>query len=424
MSKLSFSLSMIVMILSLGPSSAFGAGTRKDDAKKHFSTGLSLLEVEDFNGAALEFETSTQLYPTKNGLFNLANCYKALHRYGEALDTIETLKKSFANELDNEWKSEIDNFTAALKKIVAHLQIDVNVDGATIYVNGTQVGVSPLPKKIIGGPGLYKISVEKKRFQPQTKEIQLISGQNKQAHFELISAFGELKLQVAPRGATIFVDNEKIGIAPIINELALPTGDHFVKVEKNGHASQEKEVRILPGSQTQLNISLQVSSRKTSTVLPPPQTRELSTALAFESKPTQASTALSPKAKRLKIMGITSIVIGAVAAGTGGALFIVSGNKQQEYDKLKRDYDRALETLENTETPTATQLNDVQNISDAMNSEKRQKESLISGGAVSMICAGAFLTTGIVLLVRSKKIDHHKNETHAIVSPFGLEFPF
>ncbi|MBW2277998.1 MAG: hypothetical protein JRF63_10925, partial [Deltaproteobacteria bacterium] len=57
------------------------------EAKTHFQTGVALLKAENYTGAAVEFEASVALYPTANVIFNLANCYQALHRYADALDT-------------------------------------------------------------------------------------------------------------------------------------------------------------------------------------------------------------------------------------------------------------------------------------------------------------------------------------------------
>ena len=52
----------------------------KAEAEKHFKAGLTLQKADDFDAAAAAFEKSISLYATKGGLYNLANCYRALHR--------------------------------------------------------------------------------------------------------------------------------------------------------------------------------------------------------------------------------------------------------------------------------------------------------------------------------------------------------
>lgn len=46
----------------------------KELGQKHFKAGVSLLKAEEYAAAALSFEASFEAYPTKNALFNLANC--------------------------------------------------------------------------------------------------------------------------------------------------------------------------------------------------------------------------------------------------------------------------------------------------------------------------------------------------------------
>jgi tetratricopeptide (TPR) repeat protein len=106
-------------------------GDDKTGAKKHFDAGLSLLEAEDFAGAAAEFDASVKLFPTKNGLFNLANCLKALHQYDEALAQVARLKELFANNLDAELKAVVANLEAEIRAVVAELTIQVD-PGLTI----------------------------------------------------------------------------------------------------------------------------------------------------------------------------------------------------------------------------------------------------------------------------------------------------
>jgi tetratricopeptide (TPR) repeat protein len=78
----------------------------KEEAKQLFDAGLKLMHLDDFAGASANFERSAVLYPTQNSLFNLANCYKALQRYGDVLAVIERLKRDFAGKLKPEIKGQ------------------------------------------------------------------------------------------------------------------------------------------------------------------------------------------------------------------------------------------------------------------------------------------------------------------------------
>ncbi len=148
----------------------------KERAKKHFQAGLMLLDTESYGSAAKEFESSVALYPTKNGYFNLANCYLALQRYQEALETINKLKIEFYQELDKGWQKEIAKLELKLEKSAVKLAIHVNVDGATIQVDGEPRGESPLEEPLLVGPGEHQIQVFAKLYQDETRTVILEPG--------------------------------------------------------------------------------------------------------------------------------------------------------------------------------------------------------------------------------------------------------
>ena len=70
----------VAVLVACASWSALAGG--KEEAKQLFDAGLKLMHLDDFSGASANFERSVALYPTQNSLFNLANCYKALQRYG------------------------------------------------------------------------------------------------------------------------------------------------------------------------------------------------------------------------------------------------------------------------------------------------------------------------------------------------------
>ncbi len=229
--------------------------TGQETARKHFENGLVLLQTEDFAGAAAEFEASVKLYPTKNGLFNLANCYKALHRYGDALETVEQLKLDFKNNLDNEWLAEVDTFERTLKSIMAALFVQVNEEGATILVDGKAAGTSPMADALLLGPGDHEITVSKEGFSSLKRTVKLVSGKKNIEHFELSSAATRLTIHANVTGATVTVDGEPFGATPITDH-PISDGDHLIRVEHPKYATLEKRVVVLAGKTTTTDVSL------------------------------------------------------------------------------------------------------------------------------------------------------------------------
>ncbi|MDJ0762840.1 MAG: PEGA domain-containing protein [Myxococcota bacterium] len=178
---LSLSFGLIILLVS----QLSYAGNKKE-AKKHFKAGLALTEAEDYDAAAAEFERSVDIYATKNALFNLANCYKALHRYADALQTITQLEAKFGNKLDREWRKEIDTFVETIRTMTAELQVSVNVDEANVVIDGREVGQSPFKDPLILAPGDHQIAVSKSGFETIERSVKLSSQERTVERFEMV----------------------------------------------------------------------------------------------------------------------------------------------------------------------------------------------------------------------------------------------
>jgi hypothetical protein len=77
------------------------------------------MRMDDFGGATADFERSVGLYPTQNSLFNLANCYKAVRRYTDALDVLARLRRQFGDRLKPEVKEAADRQEQEIQSLVA-----------------------------------------------------------------------------------------------------------------------------------------------------------------------------------------------------------------------------------------------------------------------------------------------------------------
>jgi hypothetical protein len=124
----------------------------------------------------VELESSVSLYPTKNGLFNLANCYKALHRYSEALAAYERLREEFGGKLDREMTALVKSDLEQIRELVGEVEVYVDQSSATVYVDGSQVGQSPLSAPLILGPGEHTIRATLGGYGDAEKTVQVASG--------------------------------------------------------------------------------------------------------------------------------------------------------------------------------------------------------------------------------------------------------
>jgi len=136
------------------------AGSDVEQARKHFSQGLKLYKDGDFDAALVQFERAYVSKPNFKVLYNIAQCHFELHEYVEARDALSRYLKDGDGNVDAERKSAVENDLAELERRIAHVKLTVNVDGATVYVDGKRVGVTPLGSPIDVSEGQRTISIE------------------------------------------------------------------------------------------------------------------------------------------------------------------------------------------------------------------------------------------------------------------------
>lgn len=169
---------------------AGGAAAAQDKAaaKKNFDNGVELMGLEDFAGAAVEFEASVRVYTTRSAMFNLAMCYKALHRYGPALETFRSVLKTFGDEMNAEMKKEVRDNIAAINKLIGEVEVHTSVPGALVLVDGLQSGTTPLSGPLVLGAGEHRIRVSLQGYADQERAVTLVSGGREVVSFELAPA--------------------------------------------------------------------------------------------------------------------------------------------------------------------------------------------------------------------------------------------
>ncbi|HUT78038.1 MAG TPA: PEGA domain-containing protein [Polyangia bacterium] len=142
------------------------------------------MDNEDYAAAAAEFELSVRIFPTKMGLFNLANCYKALNRYGDSLDTLVRLEAEFAGNLGG-LAGEVATMKNTIEGMVGQLDVNVDRDGATIRVDGAEVGVSPLPKPLVLAPGDHVVEARYPGSADASQTVRIVSREKLEVSFVL-----------------------------------------------------------------------------------------------------------------------------------------------------------------------------------------------------------------------------------------------
>jgi hypothetical protein len=139
-------------------------------------------------------------------MFNLANCYKTLQRYDEALNTLALLRGEFGAALDDEYEDTVAALEAEINGLVAHLSIKATEDGAVLLIDGEQVGISPLSKPLLVGPGVHDLEATLEGFKTSKRKVKLASGDE-------LTVLLVLEKEAPATGAQVGADDE--GLSPL-----------------------------------------------------------------------------------------------------------------------------------------------------------------------------------------------------------------
>src|SRR4051812_23010523 len=142
------------------PQPATGEVNELELARQHFTQGTKLYKDGDFDAALVQFERAYEVKPNYKVLYNIGQAYFQLRQYVEARDAMDRYIREGGNQVDAERLAQVNKDIADLQKRIARVRISVNVEGASVLVDGKKQGVTPLPGPIDVSEGQRTVSIE------------------------------------------------------------------------------------------------------------------------------------------------------------------------------------------------------------------------------------------------------------------------
>jgi hypothetical protein len=140
---------------------------------------------------------------------------------------------------------EIGRFARPLARLPegdAGLFVTSEPRGARLVVDGVPVGSTPEAGPLMLAPGRYRIELRTEGFLPETRSVELQTGQTRFVHVVLTAiSGGSVRVQARPE-ARVSLDGDPVGRTPITVP-ALP-GRHVVVLERDGFAPERLEVPV------------------------------------------------------------------------------------------------------------------------------------------------------------------------------------
>ncbi|MBI5489644.1 MAG: PEGA domain-containing protein [Deltaproteobacteria bacterium] len=229
----------------------------REQAAQHFQSGVSLMQNDNWEAALLEFERSLELFPTRNALFNLGMCQKALFRYVVATRTFERFLELYREVPEAAPQIQaVNDAMQELRGLRASISVDVNVAGAEIRIDDQPVGSAPLIDPIAVDPGRRTVEARLDGYGGAPQIVTVTSGETVAVHVVLteIARIGRVRVEANVPGAEVWVDDALLGAVPYRGDLA--EGEHTIEVRAPGYETQTQTVAVATGDERIVTVSL------------------------------------------------------------------------------------------------------------------------------------------------------------------------
>lgn len=213
-----------MVVLWLGASHLAVAQQEDDEAKKRFLQGVALFQDEHYEGALVEFQASYDANPKWGLHYNLGLTLQALHRYVEAAEQFELYLEKGGDEIEPDRRVEVEEILDDLQSVIGKLDVNCDVEGADVYLDGEKVATTPLDAPIRTDVGEYQVVVEKPGFVEFTVKVSVPGNASVTVDVQMTEVTPEeepVPEEPAPEEPAPEPQSRKLGKGPFVAMLVL-----------------------------------------------------------------------------------------------------------------------------------------------------------------------------------------------------------
>jgi PEGA domain len=234
------------------------------EALARYNTGAELYGSgkEHAASARSEFLRSFELSKNPRLLFNVAVCEKDLGRFHKSIAYLEQEVELGKTSLPREELDKARGFADGLRPLVGSLAFNVNIPGATIFVDGEEVGQSPLPP--IPMSGEREVRATKAGFDTAVIRVSLAGGSQTIAKLSLEAKEKLTDVEITAGGtpnAVIFIDGVERGPSPYRGQVRVQSDPHVFEARAPGYVSQTRSSVAVEGQSIALTLALSAEER-------------------------------------------------------------------------------------------------------------------------------------------------------------------
>ena len=138
----------------------------KEEARKHYDRAVELVDDGQLEGAIVEFQRSYDLTHYFAVLYNIGQVFVSLARPVEAVDAYERYLADGGKKVPAARRSEVEQEIARQKARIATVEVRGLPAGATVRLDGNEIGRSPMPGPVRVGVGKHTIAASADGYDP------------------------------------------------------------------------------------------------------------------------------------------------------------------------------------------------------------------------------------------------------------------
>jgi hypothetical protein len=243
-----FSAFVIASLLGAAPVARAEAEEPWRAARAHYEHGVALANAGDYKDALDEFNAAYAASPHFAVLYNIAQAELALGRPLAAIDALEKYLRDGKGDVPAARQAQVEAQLSLLKSAFAELRIMTAPPGATLSVDGAEVGRSPLSSPLRLAPGSHVITATRPNTTPVTRVVKLAEGEARTLELPLPQGeLGVLSLQCWELGVQPSLDGAPVDLTKAALGMPVSAGRHRVGFSAPGRTWREQFVEVPPG---------------------------------------------------------------------------------------------------------------------------------------------------------------------------------
>ncbi|HEV8548928.1 MAG TPA: PEGA domain-containing protein, partial [Polyangiaceae bacterium] len=217
-------------------------------ARAHYARGVELANKAAYRAALDEFNAAYQKSPHFAVLYNIAQAEIALGRPLKAIETLKRYLRDGKDDVPAERRRQVEQQLAELKSAFGELMVKTEPPGATISVDGAEIGNAPLAEPLTLTPGSHVVTASRSNALPVTRVITVKEGEHQELEVPVpLAQGGLLSIQCWELGAQPYLDGKPVELSKGFAGIPVSEGRHTVSFVAPGRVWQEQFVEVPPG---------------------------------------------------------------------------------------------------------------------------------------------------------------------------------